>query len=558
MNMECINNLNMKKLIWIAICLAILSTLTQEASAQRRQREFTHQDTLRGSITPEREWWDLNYYHLDIAVNPGDSTLKGSNTIRYRVTEPVQRMQIDLQEPLVISKITQDGKSLNFKRDGNAWFVDLVKTQIPGDYNEVVVEYGGKPTISRNPPWSGGLSWRKDAEGNPWDVTTCQGDGASIWWPCKDHQSDEPDSMLITVTVPDNLVDVSNGRLRKVVTHPDHTKTYDWFVSNPINNYGVNMNIADYAHWSEQLQGEKGLLDCNYYVLKENLEKSKSYFKEVGRMLKALEYWFGPYPFYEDGYKLVDVPYPGMEHQSSVTYGNGYRYGYGGRDVSKSGWGSKFDFIIVHESSHEWFGNSITSKDIADMWIHESFGAYSESLFVDYFYGKEAGNAYCIGTRANIGNRTPIIGPYNVNREGSGDMYSKGANMLHTLRQIVNDDQKFRSMLRGLSSHFYHQTVTTQQMEDYIAYEAGMDLKPFFDQYLRDIRIPVFEFSVKGERMKYRWSNCIDSFDMPLKTTVDGRIVWLMPSTAWQEVTVPKGAKVEADPSFYVTQKEVE
>jgi aminopeptidase N len=517
-----------------------------------QNRTFTHQDTLRGSVTNERAWWDLKYYHLDIAVNPADSSLKGRNTIRYQVTKPYQIIQVDLQEPMLISRVYEDNKQVQFKRDGNAWFIQLSKVQEPGAVNEVVVHFEGKPRISRNPPWSGGLSWRKDKNGSPFIVTTCQGDGASIWWPCKDHQYDEPDSMLISVTVPENLTDVSNGRLRSEVQNSDHTKTFNWFVSNPINNYSVNLNIADYAHFSEKYQGEKGPLDCDYYVLKDNLEKAKTYFQEVPRMLKALEYWFGPYPFYEDSYKLVEVPYPGMEHQSSVTYGNGYKYGYGGYDVSNSGWGMKFDFIIIHESAHEWYGNSITSKDIADMWIHESFGAYSETLFVDYHFGKQAGNEYCIGTRKNIGNRTPIIGPYKVNREGSGDMYAKGANMLHTLRQLVDNDEKFRSILRGISEKFYHQTVTTEQIESYLSEATGMDLKLFFDQYLRNTKIPFFEYSVEGKTCKYRWKDCISGFDMPLKIRVNDVEKWINPVTEWNEMEVPDKAVIAVDSNFYI------
>ena len=532
--------------------LLLLPFILLSANTSAQSRVFTHQDTLRGSITKERATWDLKYYHLNVWVNPLDSTLKGQNTIRYSVTAPMQIMQVDLQEPMLITKVYQDKQQVQFRRDGNAWFIQLSKVQLQGAVNEIVVHFSGRPVISRNPPWSGGLSWRKDKNGNPFVVTTCQGDGASIWWPCKDHQADEPDSMLISVTVPDNLIDVSNGRLRSEVQNADHTKTYNWFVSNPINNYGVNLNIADYGHFSEKYQGEKGPLDCDYYVLKANMEMAKTYFQEVPRMLKALEHWFGPYPFYTDSYKLVEVPYPGMEHQSSVTYGNGYKFGYGGRDVSKSGWGLKFDFIIIHESAHEWFGNSITSKDIADMWIHESFGAYSETLFVDYHYGKQAGNEYCIGTRKNIGNRTPIIGPYNVNTEGSGDMYSKGANMLHTLRQIVNNDEKFRGIIRGLSAKFQNQTVTTEQVENYFSEVTGLDLKLFFDQYLRNSKIPEFEYSLDGKTLKYRWKDCIAGFNMPLKIYVNGAEEWINPDTGWKEMTVAENSKVVCDPNFYI------
>jgi len=516
---------------------------------------FTHQDTLRGSITKERVWWDLSYYHLDVRVNPSDSSLKGSNTIRYKVLGENQMMQIDLQEPMQISKITQDSKMLTFIRDGNAYFISFLKDQIVGGYNEIVVDFEGKPKVSVKPPWSGGLSWKRDANQNPLIVTTCQGDGASLWWPCKDHQYDEPDSMLMAVTVPGGLTDVSNGRLRSSIKNADRTTTFTWFVSKPINNYCVNLNIGDYVYFGEKYKGEKGILDCDYYVLSYNLGKAKRQFKEVKRMLEALEYWFGPYPFYEDSYKLVEVPYPGMEHQSSVTYGNGYENGYVKTDESNTGWGLKFDFIIVHESAHEWFGNSITSKDIADMWIHEAFGAYSESLFLDYHFGKQACSEYVIGTRKKIRADRPIIGPYHVNTEGSHDMYYKGANMLHTLRQVVGDDEKFRQMVRGLSKQFYHQTVTTEQIEDYMSKACDRDLKPFFNQYLRDVRIPVFEYKLDKDILRFRWNNCVQGFDMPLKISVNSETRFVYPTTEWKQVKINNDAQIVADKNFYVQVK---
>lgn len=522
-----------------------------------QNQKFTHQDTLRGTVTKERVWWDLSYYHLEVKVNPQDSSLNGRNTIRYKVLSKYQVMQIDLQEPMQIVKVSQDGKSLAFGRDGNAYFITLVIKQAVGDFNEILIDFEGKPKVSVKPPWSGGLSWKRDANQNPLIVTTCQGDGASLWWPCKDHQYDEPDSVLISVTVPEGLTDVSNGRLRSSIKNSDHTTTFNWFVSNPINNYCVNLNIADYVYFGEKYQGEKGSLDCDYYVLSYNLEKAKLQFREVKRMLEALEYWFGPYPFYEDSYKLVEVPYPGMEHQSSVTYGNGYENGYVKTDESNTGWGFKFDFIIVHESAHEWFGNSITSKDVADMWIHEAFGAYSESLFLNYHFGKQACSEYVIGTRAKVRNDRPIIGPYNVNTEGSHDMYYKGANMLHTLRQIVDDDEKFRQMIRGLSKQFYHQTVTTQQVENYLSTAIDRNLTPFFNQYLRDVRIPVFEYRLEKDILKYRWSNCVAGFDMPLKITVNDKPEWVYPTTDWKQLKTVEDTKIGTDINFYIQVKDL-
>ena len=533
-------------LLFILLSICFINIYSQVPS-------FTRQDTLRGSVTDERKWWDLVYYHLDITVNPGDSMIYGTNTVRYTVLEHNQVMQIDLQPPLELTKAVQNGQELIIERDGNAHFIDLKDRQQKGSQNEVKLYYSGHPRIARRPPWSGGITWEYDDNNNPLVVSTCQGTGASVWWPCKDHMYDEPDSMLISVTVPGNLTDVSNGRLRKVEIHDDNTKTFHWFVSNPINNYGVNINIGDYVHFSEQYHGEKGVLDCDYYVLPYNLEKAKKQFKQVPLMLEAFESWFGPYPFYEDGYKLVEVPYPGMEHQSSVTYGNGYENGYGGIDQSRSGWGMKFDFIIIHESGHEWFANSITYRDIADMWIHESFINYSENLYVEYHFGKDAGTAYVLGTRMGIRNDRPIIGLYDVNYAGSGDMYPKGGNMLHTLRQLVNDDLKWREILRNINQEFYHQTVTTRQIEDFLNKQTDIDLSKFFDQYLRDVRIPVFEYSIKENELFYRWNNCVRGFDMPLKVVISGTEKWLYPDEMWNYTEIDTdNPSVQIDPNFYI------
>jgi aminopeptidase N len=348
-------------------------------------------------------------------------------------------------------------------------------------------------------------------------------------------------------------MNISNGRLLETKILDNGTTTYHWFVENPINNYGVNINIGDYVHFGEEYAGEKGTLDMDYYVLRDDLERAKEHFTDAPKMMKAFEHWFGPYPFYEDSFKLVQVPYLGMEHQSSVTYGNQFKKGYLGNDLSGTGWGLKFDFIIIHEAGHEWFANNITYKDAADMWIHESFTAYSESLFLDYHYGTEASNAYVIGTRRGISNDRPIIGIYNVNHEGSGDMYYKGANMLHTIRQLVNDDEKWRTILRGLNSEFYHQTVTTKQIEDYLTRHVGMDLGPVFNQYLRDVRIPVLEYKIEGKKLSYKWNNVVDGFDMPVRIIVNGKSILLEPSTKKQTLKLSAATKtVAVDPKFFV------
>ena len=541
------NSLSCKK--YFSGFIVILLT----ASLNAQTAKFTRQDTLRGSITPERSWWDLVYYHLDIAVNPADSTIKGTNTVTYKVLKPYNKMQIDLQEPMILNSAILGNTKLKFTREGNVYWIEIEGKQVTGETYSLVLSYGGKPQISTRPPWTGGITWKKDRNGLPFIASACQGEGASMWWPCKDHMYDEPDSMLISVNVPENLIDVSNGRLRSVESKPDRTKTYNWFVSNPINNYGVNINIGDYVHFSEVFKGEKGDLDCDYYVIRDNLDKAKEQFKQAPMMLAAFEHWFGPYPFYEDSYKLVEAPYLGMEHQSSVTYGNGFKNGYLGTDLSRTGWGLKFDFIIIHESGHEWFANSITYKDIADMWVHESFTNYSENLFVEYHFGKQAGSEYLIGSRRNIRNDRPIVGLYDVNNSGSGDMYYKGGSMLHTIRQIVNDDEKWRGLLRGLNKDFYHQVVTGEQIEKYMIEKSGLNLKPIFDQYLRDKRLPDFEYYIRGKDLIYRYNNCIEAFEMPLKIVINGKPKNITPKTTFSAIRLKAGIdEIKVDPGYYV------
>ncbi len=518
-------------------------------------QDFTKLDTLRGSITPEREWWDLNYYDLNLKVQPEEEFISGFNRIRYKVLKEADVIQIDLQEPLQIDKVTQDGQPLDFTSVGPAHFIQLKKKQIQGTYNELKVSYSGKPRKAARAPWDGGFSWKRDANDKPFVATSCQGLGASVWWPNKDHMYDEVDSMRISVDVPKNLMNVSNGRLIETIEH-DTTKSFTWFVSNPINNYGVNVNIGDYVHFGEKFEGEKGSLDVDYYVLRDNLEKAKEQFKQTSMMLKAFEHWFGPYPFYEDSFKLVEVPYLGMEHQSSVTYGNKYQNGYLGRDLSGSGWGLKFDFIIIHEGGHEWFANNITYKDIADMWIHESFTAYSENLYLDYHFGTKASAEYVIGTRKNIRNDRPIIGPYHVNKSGSGDMYYKGANMLHTLRQLIEDDQLWRQILRGLNAEFYHQTVTTKQIEDYISKNTKKDLSAFFNQYLRTSMIPKLEYKQEGKTLSFRYVDVVEDFDMPIRVYVDEAALWLFPNSEWKTEEL-KGENLVFDANFYIYHEKI-
>ena len=532
--------------------LVILMLLHNKSISQ--EYEFTKQDTLRGSVTPERAWWDLTYYHLDIAVDLDNKFIKGSNTIEYKVLEPNKKLQVDLQSPLKITKVEQNGKELTFSSEGSAHFINLIEKQRKGKINSVKVYYEGNPKEAVRAPWDGGLSWTRDSNGKHFAATSCQGIGASIWWPNKDHMYDEVDSMLISVNVPKGLMNISNGRLTKIEEFED-TNTYHWYVSNPINNYGVNINIGDYVEFSEVYDGEKGKLDMIYYVLRDNIERAKTQFKDAVKMMDAFEYWFGPYPFYEDSFKIVEVPYLGMEHQSSITYGNKYMKGYLGRDLSRTGWGLKFDYIIIHEAGHEWFANNITYKDIADMWIHESFTTYSENLFLDYHYGKEASSEYVIGTRAGISNSAPMIGPYGVNQRGS-DIYSKGANVLHTIRQIANSDEKWRMILRGLNKDFYHQTVETKQIENYISDKMGYDLSTFFDQYLRTTNIPVFEYKLNNGLLEYKWTNVVDGFKMPIELFVGDEKIRLNPTQEIKSINV-KSEKIKLDKNYYVNINKV-
>jgi aminopeptidase N len=524
--------------------------------------QFTKQDTLRGSNGPGRDWWDVLHYDISITPDFHSRSITGKTTIQYKVVKEKHSdyLQIDLQQPLQPDSIFYDKKMyINYPakpyyREGNSWHIPLPKAEL-NSVHSITIVYHGNPQIAQRPPWDGGWIFVKDAMGRPWMSVACQGLGASVWYPCKDYQADEPDKgATLTINIPDSLIAVGNGRSKEMNT---------WVVKNPINNYNIIPYIGKYVNWKETYDGEKGKLDCNYWVLDYNLEKAKEQFKQAAQTLKAFEHWFGPYPFYEDGFKLVESPHLGMEHQSAVAYGNGFQNGYLGTDLSGSGWGLKWDFIIVHEMGHEWFGNNITTKDIADMWVHESFTNYSETLFTEYYYGKEAGSDYCIGTRKNIQNDIPIIGPYGVNKEGSGDMYYKGGNMIHTIRHVINDDEKFRSILRGLNSTFYHKTVSTRDIENFISKQSGKDLSKIFDQYLRTIKIPVLEYKLKGDKMYYRWANCVGGFNMPVKLSGGEDQVaarWLKPTTNWQTVSVTgsilkDGLKI--DRNFYIIVKKL-
>lgn len=523
----------------LTIIPALLLTATSLA-AQQQPRVYTRADTLRGSNGPARAWWDVEFYDLNVTVSPADSSIRGWNAITYRVLRPGREMQIDLQHPLVIDSIVQDRRSLTFRRDSNAFFVQ-VPPQPAGARTSVTVHYHGKPRVARRAPWDGGFDWKTDSLGAPHIATANQGLGASVWWPNKDFAADEPDSQRVAVTVPDPLVNVSNGRLRSVKRAGNGMTTWEWFVSRPINNYGIAVNAARYAHFTKYLQGEAGMLTMDFYPLAIHEDTARVQFRQAVSTVQCFERWFGPFPWYEDGFKLVETPHLGMEHQSAVAYGNHYKNGYRGRDLSGTGRGATWDFIIVHEVAHEWWANSITARDQADMWIHESFANYAEGLYTECLEGPDAGAEYIIGSRRNIQNDRPIIPAFGVNAQGSGDMYYKGGSMLHMMRRILNDDARWRAILRGANRVFRHRTITGQELRDYISRESGIDFSRVFRQYQTTTMIPKLEYQLLNGQLRHRWANVVPGFDMPVEIAVSsapGAWVRLRPTTGWATTTV--------------------
>jgi len=534
----------MKKLTFLTVLFLTFSAML---FAQSPKKVYTLADTLRGSLNAERTWWDVQRYELSVKPDYNDKSISGSNKIVYKVVQNNNgstRMQIDLQEPLIIDSVLYNGSSkVKFEHVGSVWYVH-VPAQKLSVLNNVHIFYHGKVHQAKRAPWDGGFIFTTDSLSRPWMTVACQGLGASVWYPNKDHQSDEPNlGASLTMTVPDTLVAVGNGRLVFKKDNHDGTVTCQYNVKSPISNYCIIPYIGKYVNFKEKYAGEKGALDVNYWVLDYNYPKAKTYMPDqVHKMMKSLEHWFGPYPFYEDGYQLIDASHTGMEHQSAVSYGNGYKFGYRGRDMSGDGWGLKWDFIIIHESGHEWFGNNITTNDLADMWVHEGFTNYSETLFVDYIFGNKAGNEYNFGIRKSIRNDSPIIPPYGVNAQGSGDMYPKGGNMLHAIRHSLNNDELFRSILRGLNQTFYHKTVTTAQIENYVSKKAGYNFSKVFDQYLRTVQVPKFEYYLKGGKAFYRYSNCVKGFNLPLSLKKEGvKTLKIIPSQSWQQVALAKG-----------------
>lgn len=562
----------MKKIL-LTTCYLLLATCIL-AQLNTPKYTFTKADSLRGSNNENRDWWDVLRYDITVKPDFEKKEIEGICKITFKskynksdfikVKNISHSMQIDLQYPMKIDSFLFDNSilkepytsaALQFDLEGNEEikynyaYANLSEYKIDRDgiYN-LIIYYHGKPQEAKKAPWDGGWVWAKDSLERPFVSVACQGLGASCWFPCKDYQGDEPDNgASLTIDVQSNLIAISNGNLKeenqksKHLSYTTGRRVFDWSVSNPINTYCIVPYIGNYVNFTDTFQGEKGTLDLSYWVLDYNKEKAEEQFKQVKPMLKAFEYWFGAYPFYEDGYKLVEAPYLGMEHQSAIAYGNGYKNGYKGRDLSGSGWGLKWDFIIVHESGHEWFANSITTNDIADMWVHEGFTNYSEVLFTEYYYGKQAGNEYCYGLRKNIRNDEPIIGPYGVNKEGSGDMYYKAANMIHSIRNALNDDEKFRKILRGMNEKFYHKTIDGKDVEQYLIEQTGLDLQKTFEQYLTTTQIPTLEYYYNGKELFYRYTNCIAGFNMPI--TIPSTNKTIVPTTQWQHQKLRRKSK---------------
>lgn len=527
-------------------------------------------EVLRGSNTEFRNWWNVKRYDLLITPDYSKKFISGTVSMEYEVTgvSADKIMQIDLQEPMQITDIVQIAKSpfndqtqkeFPFSKDawirsGNTYFIDIESLPVKDNEKQIIKFYfEGYPRIAKNAPWDGGWVFTKDEKGRPWMSAAVQGLGASAWFPNKDFLGDEPENgVTFTVIVPEDLVAVANGQLWETsfVKGEPGTNVYTWEVKNPINNYSIIPYIGYYTHIKDQYMGEKGPLQLDYWVLDYNAEKAREHFKQVKPMMEAFEDWMGPYPFYEDSFKLVESPYLGMEHQSAVAYGNKYANGYLGHDRTESGWGEKFDFIIVHEAGHEWFGNSISVEDAADFWVHEAFTTYSEVMYVESLFGKKAADEYVQGLKPLIGNEANIIGEYGINDGGSRDMYYKGANMIHTLRQLMEDDVKFKNMIREMNREFYHKNVTSKQIEDWLSAYTDIDLTQFFDQYLRTVNVPMLESRTENGKKYFRWKNIIKGFDMPVKLTNSEE--WIYPTAEWK---VYEGSSVlKADPNFYVFQ----
>jgi aminopeptidase N len=523
---------------------------------QQMNAQFTRRDSLQGGLRAERTAYDVKRYDLNITINPEQRGIKGFNEITFDVVSPTQKIQIDLFENMKVDSIIWNTKKLNYKRDNDAVFIDFPEKLASKSNHKLKFYYSGNPLIAKNAPWDGGFVFKKDSNGKDFIGVAVQGTGASLWYPVKDSQSDEPDNgASIKVAVPNGLMNVSNGRFLGSQDLKNGYTRWDWEVKNPINNYTITVNIADYVHIQDKMPD----LDLDYYVLRENEAKAREHFMEVKPMMDCFQSKFGRYPFWEDGYKLVETPYLGMEHQSAVAYGNKYKKGYMGMDLSGTGVGMFFDFITIHETGHEWFGNSITSTDIADMWIHEGFTTYSETVFIECIKGYNDAMKYVNGQARNVRNDKPIIGQYGVNNEGSGDMYYKGSLLLNTLRHVIGDDEKWWKILYNYSETFKKKIITSETVIDYFNKASGMDLSTIFHQYLYTNQVPIFLYKIKGDYLYYSWNNTTDDFNMPLDIGFEDTKIRLQPTIKEQKIKLKKLSKKSFqiyDNQFFIKIKE--
>jgi aminopeptidase N len=501
-------------------------------------QETTRRDSLQGGLRFERTCFDVLRYDLYLKVDPSKKWIMGTNEITFKVIEPTNKIQLDLFDNMIIDDIScfEFGK-LEYTREENAVFIHFNTPLEKNKKYTLLFSYNGNPKVAKNAPWDGGFVFKKDSKGLDFIGVAVQGTGASLWYPCKDSQTDEPNlGASINVAVPNGLMNVSNGRFLGSKDLGDGYTRWDWEVKNPINNYDITLNIADYVHMHDQHNG----LDLDYYVLRENEEKARKHFEaDVKPMLDCFQLKFGKYPFWEDGYKLVETPYLGMEHQSAVAYGNKFKKGYMGYDLSGTGIGMKFDYITIHETGHEWFGNSITSKDIADMWIHEGFTTYTETVFIECTQGYEAAMKYVNGQSKNVRNDKPIIGQFGVNREGSGDMYYKGSLLLNTLRHIVNNDEKWWSLLLKYAETYKKQIIDTPTVIAFFNKETGYNLTPVFNQYLNHTSLPHLEIKSHGKSFQYRWKTDEANFSMPIDIIIGSKKIRLEASNDWKKSKEP-------------------
>jgi aminopeptidase N len=519
------------------LAIACLGTALTAQTTPRRQAAPTppaldrppiRADILRGEYGRYRANNDVLFYHLDVRVDPDARTISGSNRIRFRMLQDDTRIQLDLHANLAVDKILLGQTPLKYQREINAVFVDFPDTLKAGRVYTIDFHYSGAP---REQGRFGGMAFRKDPAGKPWINTACEGEGSSVWWPGKDQWRDEPEQMQISVAVPNDLVDVSNGKFMGKTDLGDGYARWDWLVHYPINSYNVSLNIGSYVHFEDRL----GSLPLDFYVLPGSLEKAKAQFAQAKPMLEAYQHYFGGYPFPKDGYKLIEVPYSGMEHQSAVTYGNRFANGYLERDWTGVGVSLKFDFIIIHESGHEWFGNAVSAADVSDMWIHEGWTTYLEALYVEHTFGREDALKYINGYRSKVRNRDPIVTQRGIHRSPPQDMYFKGALFLHTMRSVVNDDARWWKLLRTMFDRFKYRNIMTEDIVGFFNGQLGADLTPMFDQYLRRSAIPTLElaFDEAGETVAYRWKADERAFAMPIRVGTAGHWRIIRPTTDW-------------------------